>query len=644
MNLQKDINQNSTTEEVQVFVNPFYCLDELSKKFRELDIKEEKALMTVELEKRRQKTNNSFVEIAKSKKVVDGDRVVKNFRNVVWNMNLTSHQLILNEIYLQANLENIYKHDFKENEIRIKQEHCTSSLRPYAFVSMPRRNGKTYGTGTFTAGALTTFSGFYVVVFAPSLKQCDFLRNVIVQIIQEAYRRNLVDFEIVKFNAREIVIRPAGRKEVNTILSLPTTVNTVRGAGANFIIGDELSFFKTDFILKMLLPLLTVNKTALAGISTVDGAENHFFKFIQMYDPTDPTCPIKVYQFFSSCAACRKKGVTNHCKHMLNERPWWLSEERSTNVKKMYKVLGGDEMADQELGGVVKKEKRNAFEKEDIDYMFSQLAIVKDDWFSNDIKNVYSFIDPTGGSASDLSIVTGVYESGNYIIIGCELIYATRMGDCQDQIENHYRTIRKLNLFKNSAIRIWIEGNSPWTFNTIGDFILNLGINNLFLMDSTSRTVASTVLANSSQRINNKNARPYTQNETKRSMYIKYTKLLKEKRVKFWEGFVSVHHPRPDDYKGISAPNFIREQLRTQHMDYCIFIQQALNRINEDKVVFTGKVQHGKSRDDGVIGCQMCYYWCYLYNNNHEMSQIKSRDYWFDSNEDFQVQKKKAKF
>ena len=594
----------NVTQVSPTFVNPFYVLDQLSVKTKECEIKERKSQTTKMVNLKKQRIAVGDVEIARTKKIVEGDEILQNSRRILWKSDLNIHQLTLSEIYTQANIENIYRRDFKENEVRIKLENNISEFRPYAFVSMPRRNGKTYGTSAYVAAALVFYRNFHVKIFAPTLKQTEIFRDMVLAHLYNFMEAG-VEFEIVRKNPRGLSVRPKGSIEINTLVCLPTTVNTVRGVGANMIVADELSFISNNFVLKMLLPLLTVNKTSLAGISTADGADNHFFKFLSMHNPNDPTCPVNAYQFFDACFECRVKKIHNTCKHLLNEKPTWISEERSTNVKKMYKALGGEELCDQEIGGLIQKTKRNAFNTDMINDLFGESNIITESWFTKDVEDVYSFIDPTGGGASDLAIITAVYENGNFIFVGIELIHGTRPSDCFYEILQHYKTIKSMKLFKNSNLRVTIEGNTPWSFNDIADLLLASNIEKLHIMDGSSMSVASTVLG-STQRLDDNVKKPETRDHTKAEMYIQFSEHLKQRRIKFINTLVTIKHPRADEPEK-SARDLVRDILRKQFDNYCVVVQESMNvAFHPAKITFSGKIQHGKSKDDGVTGSQLC--------------------------------------
>jgi hypothetical protein len=570
----------------------------LNKKHKKLE------LLRNVTKKRQQNDKLNIVTINKTSEV-PGDVTLRKFRHNFWKRSLNKHQQIIGEIYLRSNLPNIYGDDFKANELRIKLENGIGSIRPYAFVGCPRRWGKTFVTAWFVACALATFPGTRLIVFGPALRQCLFFMEEVKKGLYFLLDEN-VQFEVLENNKQILRIRPAGQQADNYFHCLPSKENTTRGISANMVIAEELSSIDLSFVLSVIFPLLTVDGTAFAGISTVKGEDNHFNKFLYSYDPTDANSAISVYQFYAACASCRHKGQASSCKHMVSDKPKWIPEDRSSKVKKLYADIGGQAMGDQELSGVTASKHLNAFDVNLVDRIFDKTCIIIDEWFLIKPIMVFSYIDPTGGGPSDIAVVSGVYENGVFVYTGLETITADRPSKCFDQIILHYKKLREFSYLTNAVIYIWVESNVPWTKNEIQDLIKE-NVPRVKIMESGALDGSSMVIGNGSSSIRKPGAA--TTATVKHNMWVTYSNHMATNRLKFWENLVSVHHPSPA-LSHWTARDANRHILKTQLKNYYIQVEPSQNAaFTKDKIAFSGKNKSGTMKDDLAGAAQLLLYW-----------------------------------
>lgn len=556
----------------------------------------------VEDTKKVKQDTNKNITVVKETGVVKGDIILKRFRHLFWKRSLNKHQHIIGEIYLLGNLENIYGDDFKDHELRIKKENKINKVKPFAFVGCPRRWGKTFVTAWFVACALATFDGIRIIVFAPALRQCLFFIEEVNKSLDFIKEQGGINYKILEKNKQNLTILPQGGTKPNSVQSLPCKETTVRGVGAGMVIGEELSSIPLSFVLSVMLPLLTVARTSFVGISTVKGEDNHFFKFLCMYDPDDRHSPINVYQFYAACSECRKSGNAISCKHLLADQPKWVTVDRKTSVQKMYANVGGDDMCDQELSGVVKQQFKNAFDPILIDRLFEERNVIFDSYFFVKPTMIYSVIDPTGGGASDLAIASGVCQNGIFTYTGLESITAFLPEQCFPQILKHYAEMRKHALLSGCYIYIWIEGNMVWQANEIYKF-LSKHLRRAYLMDNSNLDVSSVTIGNASSTGNGK-VGFLTDHQLKMKMMVTFRLFLAGDRLKFWDKLVSVHHPNISLESTMSARNCTRDMMKNQFKNWFIQIQPALNKaFGKDKITSSGKSQNGTSKDDlGLVG------------------------------------------
>lgn len=577
-----------------------FVFDNLKEKLKKIDHKEEKARERKKLDELKKKAVINGVELAKPRNEVEGDTVLRRFRNLSSKRYLNKHQQIILQLFIESNLENIYGDDYKDNEIRIKKENGIKKNRPFALVGCPRRYGKTFIIAWFVACALVTFKGTRVAIFAPALKQCQFFIRYVRQFL--SYIRQLgVDLNMPGDSKLEIEVEsPYYPGVINSVISLSCNADTSRGVGANIIIADEVSYIVEAYILSVILPLLTVEKTSFAGISTVNGEDNHFYRLLAMHDPDDDNCPIQVYQFYASCFACRRAGIGTACRHLVKEQPRWITSDRKSDVFKMYDALGGSDMADQELSGIVKQKHLHAFDLDSVNEMFDECSIVTSreigEWL---IRKpgcmLFSAIDPTGGGGSDLAIVTAIYEKGICTIVGAESITASKPSECFDKIVLHYKTLRKNPLFRDSPITVWVEGNLIWQYQEITDLLVD-NIPLCYVMDKTYSDASSTVIGANQKSKGVKGQ--MTNSETKQEMWRITKDHLAAKRISFYEDMVTVHHPMPLNKK-FNSVNALRHIFKNQMSNFYIILKRAVDpTFSRNIVTFSGKTGKTQGRDD----------------------------------------------
>ena len=601
LDIQKQDPYSKSIENEKNIISKTFIVDELIDKLENIQIRDDRRRALKEENKAKRKYMLNGVIVMGNDNKIEGDIILDKMRSLISRRYMTKNQLIIMEILISANLENIYGYAFKDNELRIKKENSVHKIRPYVFVGVPRRNGKTFVVAWFVTVALLYMQNVECVIFAPSRDQ--------TKIFFQEIRASLdfvaalgIPFKVISNSMKEICIRSPCENYYNKILALGSNSDTSRGISANIVIADELSFITDAYLKSVILPLLMVSKTSFIGISTVNGEENHFFKFLSMQDTEDASCPIEVFQFYGACFNCRHKGNVESCKHLINEQPDWISDSRKKDVAKMYKVLGGEDMARQEIMGMVKQENVNAFDENHITRMFDAQHMVDEKIFSIKPSMVYSVIDPTGGGGSDLAIVSFVYDSGRMIIIGLESIRGSSGPELFPHIEAHYRELRKNNLFRDASIGVWVEGNMIYIYHDITNFLSN-SIPRLTIFDKTYADSSSLALNNGKG--GSTNTGQVTNAVIKQHMWKLTRDHLEFDRIYFYEHFVTVFNPRPFD-QGVSARHSVRAILNNQMVNYFMFRINPMNpHTQQTKLAFSGKTSKSEGKDDMAVALQL---------------------------------------
>ena len=550
------------------------------------------------------------IKLLKKSKRVEGDVILEKLRNILSKRSINKHQQIILEILIPGNFDNIYGDAFENNRLRIMRENSVSKIKPYALVGVPRRWGKSYILAWFIAVVLVVFKGVKIAIFAPALRQCEYFIEMVSKGL--SYIHNILKIPVVRSVDNKLTIEVESQiypGVFNRVESLSCNADTTRGVGANIIIADELSYIMEAYILSVILPLLTVAKTSFAGISTVNGEENHFFKFLSMHDPDDDNSAIEVYQFYAACFKCRHSGKASVCKHMVDQQPIWITQDRKQDVNQMYAALGNEKMAEQELSGVVRQMHSNAFKEEYVNRMFALTNIVNKKWFENfpgiggKPPLLFSFIDPTHGGASHLAVVTAAYVSGILVIVGLESFPASQPSDLEP-IVTHYETIRKDPFLGNIPIGIWVEGNLLWQYGEIVR-LLRARLRNIFIYDKTYADSANTLVGNSQHQGGHHVGGQITNHLIKQSAWLITRDHLTFNKIMFYEGLVTVKEP-PFTKAGISMRAACRALLFNQLLNFFVVVQPAQNpAFQRPKVTFTGKTSKTGGIDDLAISMQL---------------------------------------
>jgi len=76
---------------------------------------------------------------------IKGDAICARLRSALTQLELGYQQRLFSEVFIQANLQNIYGDEYKTNEVAIKKKNGVETLPVLTFLSLPRRSGKSWG-------------------------------------------------------------------------------------------------------------------------------------------------------------------------------------------------------------------------------------------------------------------------------------------------------------------------------------------------------------------------------------------------------------------------------------------------------------------------------------------------------------------
>jgi hypothetical protein len=176
------------------------------------------------------------------------------------------------------------------------------------------------------------------------------------------------------------------------------------------IILEEAAHLKPQLFHNVIVPLLTVEHTAMLAI-TSPGDEQNYISVIQDLKNADGGDLFYNIQIGMMCEKC-KNEEKEKCVHQLKRLPNWKSEGRHDLVRAVYGQQNQEAMKREAEGMVVSnrvylfgKKDMNAFEKREL-YNFEY-----------DVQIIDVAMDPSGGGAqSDWTIVSKCIENGKQIV------------------------------------------------------------------------------------------------------------------------------------------------------------------------------------------------------------------------------------
>lgn len=586
--------------------------DDFSLKFIERELTNiEIELNRYEDSDKRRKINRDVYSISKASPIkslstpqaIEGDVILRNFRKALSLRKLSEVQASFSEIYVQANLQNIYKDDFKTFELRIKTENNIDEIKTNAIISCPRRWGKTWITAWCVACSLVTMKDITVVVFSPAQRQSklfmDRVREGVAILAENGFNINFAQGE----NNQEVLGIISGTYH-NKVYALPSKEDTTRGISANIIICEEAAAMSYHFIGVVAVPLIQVKGTTFIAISTVQGEDNHFSKLLNLKTVDGRSSIFNVFRFFNTCNDCREEGKASSCKHMENERPSWIETDRVQTARQILKGLDMHEQEEAEISGIVRSSHKTAFNPALITKAFKHNKPITIDQLSDEPRIIYVMIDPTGGGASDLALISGIFDRGTFCLTGAESINGQHSSQCYPQLAEHLRRLREIPKFNNTFIVIWVESNSLWLATDIISYLHGQNIPRLKFPGKDDIDTSQTLLLGSEK----KQFGVFTTHEIKQNMYVLFREYLQHDRFRILSKFVTVHHPNPDDPTR-SAAECTLLMMHDQLLHYYIQVTDPTNPATQAaKIVFSGKQQGGKGKDDLASGPQLLIY------------------------------------
>lgn len=175
------------------------------------------------------------------------------------------------------------------------------------------------------------------------------------------------------------------------------------------IILEEAAHLKAALFQNVIVPLLTVDHTALLAI-TSPGDEQNYVSVIQDLVDAQGRPLFKNIRIGMMCKKCLEAGKEK-CGHELKRLPAWKSEARHDLVRAIFGQ--NQEAMKREAEGLIVSSRVYLLGKKNIDAFVARAP----HQFQFDVQLIEIGIDPSGGgSQSDYSIVSKCVENGKHVV------------------------------------------------------------------------------------------------------------------------------------------------------------------------------------------------------------------------------------
>lgn len=176
--------------------------------------------------------------------------------------------------------------------------------------------------------------------------------------------------------------------------------------GCDICIIDEAAHVDPALFYKVVVPILSMQQTALLALSSPEGSQNYFSKLIKLIDPNTNMPFFRVCNCFLICEDCRKLDLDEQikCNH-VKQTATWLSSKKTNRNKLLYAT--DPATAIKELAGVIVDDFIPCFPRKHLEEFFQRPAYVT----KSSPEYVVITVDPSGGGMSQLAICSGYYDA-----------------------------------------------------------------------------------------------------------------------------------------------------------------------------------------------------------------------------------------
>jgi hypothetical protein len=347
-----------------------------------------------------------------------GHKLITDIRAKIYEMEVmglvrTQDQVTITEIALSRAAAYLYKQAYGDNEeeiIEFNNWHLLPfKMSYYAIIIAQRRMGKSVAAEMAVAAMLLACPNIKIIALAKSSQSAEgdsgFLggvRDILLHLFK--IKLKISNPGEIKYMHSEVDYR--------VMFAYVASVDGLRGAGCDFLVADECSFYDKLVWIRTIFPVTSPDHVGMLGLSTLATKEDEFVSRLIA------SGRIPSITFSLVCPACRLAGETEVCKHRYASRPRWFGTMK-TELIKSFMEDDPEDFAREIIGANPLKDEDNVlcFKPENVMESLSGKRMP-----CSENPDVFVCIDPAGGSNPERGFLS------NYAVIACilpaHIIYA----------------------------------------------------------------------------------------------------------------------------------------------------------------------------------------------------------------------------
>lgn len=541
----------------------------------------------IKIEARQMKSHmGSMLDQCKQKQASMGDKLMLRLRFLLdyvpktykgWER--SKMQKTFHRNFMQATCLHLYRNDADIDMNKIMRMNKFDNLKQQVLCLTPRRFGKSTSVAMFVAAYVLT---------VPYSEQCIFstgrrASQKLLELIRDMIKSGKEGWRFIKCNGETMLIQGDTPLDIRKVHSYPSCAKTLRGCGGDVVYMEEAAFMALDVFFEVIVPLLEMETTALIAISTPLDGMNFYSEMFELKGG-DGKPLFNQLRIGLSCAKCQAAGKAVDCTHMKDIIPPWKSAAKFDMVKAIY----GDrkDLLAKESMGQITSDQCSVFPEKLIN-RFMEKPTYR---LRNPARYVFLGVDPNGGGASEMAIITMTMESNNIIITGMESHPAKSHDMIEMLLVQHVRALRGHPDLKDAWIIFFPENN------------LGQEASHMAHMVKDERRVYTYYEKGK--------AGVCTTHERKEKYTVNVLQYFNQEAVHFINDTVCAN-PYKDANERLHK---VKKEFRKQLLQFQKMILQPAQAYQMAKIIYTGKVKEGMN-DDIAMTLLFTTYWAQQFLN-----------------------------
>ena len=525
----------------------------------------------------------SMLNQCKQKQASQGDKLMLKLRGLLdyvpktyKNWERSKMQKMFHRNFMQATCLHLYRHDADIDMDKIMRMNKFDNLKQQVLCLTPRRFGKSTSVAMFVAAYGLT---------VPNSEQCIFstgrrASQKLLELIRDMIKAGKHGHQFIKCNGETMLLQGPTPLDVRKIHSYPSCAKTLRGCGGDVVYMEEAAFMALDVFFEVIVPLLEMETTALIAISTPLDGMNFYSEMFELKGG-DGLPLFNTLRIGLSCAKCQAAGKAADCTHMKDIIPPWKSAAKFDMVKAIY----GDrkDLLARESMGQITSDQCSVFPEKLINKMMERPEYK----MRNPARYIFLGVDPNGGGASEMAIITMTMESNNIIITGMESHPCKSHDMIEMLLVQHVRAIRGHPDLKDAWIIFFPENN--------------LGQEASHMVKDERRVYTY---------YEKGKAGVCTTHERKEKYTVNVLQYFNQEAVHFINNTICAN-PYKDANERLDK---VKKEFRKQLLQFQKMVLQPAQAYQMAKIIYTGKVKEGMN-DDIAMTLLFTTYWAQQFLN-----------------------------